>query len=590
MVSRINGFSGMDIDSMVKNLMTAKRVPLDKLNQQKTLLNWTRDSYREVNSKLYDFRSNKLIDKYGRNESLNTNKSVVSGNTDAVKATALATANGVDMNVSVTQLATKTTVKTSGAGSGFTSATTLSQLQKNLDVTSTPPTGGYQLTVNGENFSFTGDTAISTVIASINSNSKANVTATFDEITGKLSMAAKSSGPPTNATLTTEAKGKVVLSADTSLLGLFSKKSASTTFAQLKSAVSDTSLAVAGGQTFKLTIDGTDISFLGSENIIDKINGNATLNATAKFVAGELIVTSNVDNTTRLTVTGDDAPLLKGIGITDGVKAQYSINGTNLENDSNTFAVNGIQLTLVAKTDVNGTDSPTKITTQVDADKAVETVKGFINDYNTLIVSLNAKLDEAKYRDFTPLTDEQKKDLKDSDITAWTEKAKSGLLKNDDILKPLLSTMRMDITEKLSKLKDIGITTGSYFENGKLYLDESKLRTALSNNSQDVMDLLQGSQSNPDSGLFDKLSTRVSDALSSISDRAGTNKYSGDLTSTYKEESVMGKKLKDYNKRIGSMQDYLDNQETRYYKQFSAMETAMNKLQSQSSSLFPASS
>lgn len=108
MVTRINGFSGMDIDSMVKSMMAAKKAPLDKLNQQKTILNWTRDSYREINSKLYDFRSNKLIDKYGRNESLNTNQSVVSGNTNAVKATALATANGVDMDVSVTQLATKT--------------------------------------------------------------------------------------------------------------------------------------------------------------------------------------------------------------------------------------------------------------------------------------------------------------------------------------------------------------------------------------------------------------------------------------------------------------------------------------------------
>jgi flagellar hook-associated protein 2 len=63
-----------------------------------------------------------------------------------------------------------------------------------------------------------------------------------------------------------------------------------------------------------------------------------------------------------------------------------------------------------------------------------------------------------------------------------------------------------------------------------------------------------------------------------------------DLTSTFKEESVMGKKMKLYNTRITSMLTMLNNAETRYYKQFSAMETAMNKLQSQSNSLFSTSS
>lgn len=584
MVTRINGFSGMDIDSMVKSLMAAKKAPLDKLNQQKTLLNWTRDSYREVNSKLYDFRSNKLIDKYGRNEALNTNKSVISGNADAVKATALATANGVEMNVSVTQLATKTTMKTSGAGSIFNSATTLSQLQKNLDVNSTSPTEGYKLTVNGESFSFSGDTAISTVISNINSNSKANVTATFDEITGQLSLAAKSSGPPTNATLTTVAKGKVELGTDTSLLNLFSNKTTSTTLAQLQNSLYGTSISDASTQDFTLSFGANNLTFKGDSQISDVItyiNNNTT--STASLVSGQLIITSGG---VAQATSGTAAALIKGTGSLDGVKAEYTINGTSLTNDNNTFAVNGVQLTLLAKTEVDGIDKPTKIATQVDADKAVETVKGFINDYNTLIASLNAKIDEAKYRDFAPLTDDQKKDMEEADITAWTEKAKSGLLKNDDILKTLLSTMRMDITEKLGKLGDIGITTGSYFENGKLYLDESKLRTALSNNSGEVMDLLQGSQSDPDTGLFDKLSTRVSDALNLISEKAGTNKYSADLTSSYKEESVMGKKLKDYNKRLESMQDYLNNLETRYYKQFTAMETAMNKLTSQSSSLF----
>ncbi|WFR64342.1 flagellar cap protein FliD N-terminal domain-containing protein [Paenibacillus amylolyticus] len=85
---RINGFSGMDVDSMVKELMTAKRAPLDKLNQKKTLLEWQRDSYRELNSKMYEFRNTKLQQTYRLSSALNTQKAVVTGNTDAVKAEA----------------------------------------------------------------------------------------------------------------------------------------------------------------------------------------------------------------------------------------------------------------------------------------------------------------------------------------------------------------------------------------------------------------------------------------------------------------------------------------------------------------------
>jgi len=203
---------------------------------------------------------------------------------------------------------------------------------------------------------------------------------------------------------------------------------------------------------------------------------------------------------------------------------------------------------------------------------------------------LNSKTSEAKYRDFAPLTDEQKADMKEADITAWTEKAKSGLLKNDDILKTTISSLRAVISEKLGSLSSIGITTGQYFENGKLYVDEEKLTKALNNNPQAVTELFQGTESAPKSGIFSIMATKVDKSLDSLVKRVGTNKFSADITSTFKEESVMGKKLKEYTTRISDMLTMLNNAETRYYKQFSAMETAMNKLQAQSNSLFSTSS
>ena len=96
---RINGFSGMDIDSMVKSMMTVKRVPLDKLNQQKQILDWTRNSYRELNSKIVQF-SQKLAD-MNMSKATNTQKSTVSGNTTAVRAEANADASAVALTVEV---------------------------------------------------------------------------------------------------------------------------------------------------------------------------------------------------------------------------------------------------------------------------------------------------------------------------------------------------------------------------------------------------------------------------------------------------------------------------------------------------------
>ncbi|WP_339318581.1 flagellar filament capping protein FliD [Paenibacillus sp. FSL R10-2734] len=515
MVTRVNGFSGMDIDSMVKSMMTAKRVPLDKLNQQKQILNWTRDSYREVNSKLVDFRTNKLTDKYGVNSAMNANKAVTSGNTDALTAEATATANGIDMKVSITQLATKATIESKGAGSGLSVASSLAQAKindpnsENETVTDADKAEKYSLEINGETFSFTGATGISTVIATINGNSKANAMASFDEVTGKLIISSKTSG----------SKGEL----------------------SIKS--------------------GNDTNLFEAFKGVNQYNG--------------------VDD------------------VKPGVDAIIFVNDTMIKKDSNTFLINGIQMTLLATTyttltpEVNppaGADKPITIKTQSDPQKAVDAIKGFVEDYNSLLTLLNGKISEEKYRDFAPLTDEQKTAMKEADITTWTEKAKSGLLKNDDILREAVSSLRGVISNQIGALSSIGVTTGSYYEGGKLKLDEAALKKALANDAQGVMDLFQGPASASNTGIFDKLASKVNSTLDTLVSRVGTNKFSTDLTSTFKEESIMGKKLKEYNTRITSMLTMLNNAETRFYKQFSAMETAMNKLQTQSSSLFSTSS
>ncbi|SEU14360.1 flagellar filament capping protein FliD [Paenibacillus sp. NFR01] len=486
---RISGISsGLDVDSIVKQLMTAQRVPLDKLNQQKQVLQWQRDNYREINSKLVDFRNNKLM-KFNTSVQMNTQSSTVSGDTAALKAEATADANGIEMNIKVLRLAKPATQTSSGAtmvnttlNTRITSSSTLSELNAINTGTSPDSDGNFKITINGNSIKIPATSTISDALTQINKTDAAKVTAKFDEATGKLVISSKeySTG------------GKVVL--DTT-------PAASDTFEQL----------------FGSSMTKTDYQ-----------------------------------------------------------TAQVQVNGgSTIDYASNSFKLNGVSLTLLAPTTTSA-----KVTTTTDSSKAVETIKAFVTAYNDLLSTLTTKNTEERYKDYTPLTDEQKKEMSDSDVENWETKAKSGLLKNDDILKSTISSMRSIITSKLGDLSAAGITTGQYYENGKLYIDEDKLKAALEANPQQVTGIFQGSK-----GLYSSMSDKVYESIQSLASRAGTSKYSSDVTAAFNSESVMGKSLTDYTKRISDLQDKLDDMETAYYKKFTAMETAMANYSSQSSSL-----
>src|SRR5690606_25858712 len=105
---RIGGLaSGMDIDSIVKDLMRAERMPLDKLKQKKQILEWQRDDYRAINTQLLSFRDKlaqlKLTSNYRARTTSSSNDAYVS-------ATATSGASQASYSISeVTQLASAAT-------------------------------------------------------------------------------------------------------------------------------------------------------------------------------------------------------------------------------------------------------------------------------------------------------------------------------------------------------------------------------------------------------------------------------------------------------------------------------------------------
>ncbi|MEN2768739.1 flagellar hook-associated protein 2 [Ornithinibacillus xuwenensis] len=105
MVMRIGGLaSGINTDEIISKLMQAERAPLDRMEQDRTLLEWKRDGFREIYQKLYDMDHNLMLDM--KKKSTYTSKSVSSSNEAAVTATANSNAQNGAYTIKVGSLAT----------------------------------------------------------------------------------------------------------------------------------------------------------------------------------------------------------------------------------------------------------------------------------------------------------------------------------------------------------------------------------------------------------------------------------------------------------------------------------------------------
>ncbi len=284
-----------------------------------------------------------------------------------------------------------------------------------------------------------------------------------------------------------------------------------------------------------------------------------------------------------------------------GTDAQVKIDGASYSFNSNQIQVNGVTYSLKGTTSGTAT-----VTVSNDVDSIVSTIKDFITQYNSTLSDLNGKLTEKVYSDYKPLTDSQLSsgNYTDTQIDDYNAKAKSGMLNNDSLLSGAIYSMRnamsspvsglsgqvtvtvgsQQVTTAANQMGVIGITTGSYTDNGKLTLDEDRLREALQSNPQAVMDLFtkstdaSGSQitNSSQQGLAMRLYNSLNNSISQISNEAGS---SSDLV----DESYIGKEISDTNSQISDMNTRLQDMETRYYNEFTVMEQAISQLNAQGS-------
>lgn len=313
-----------------------------------------------------------------------------------------------------------------------------------------------------------------------------------------------------------------------------------------------------------------------------KVTGDAELILTGDFLTGTLGLDDNNN------VASDNGNGKKG------ENAKFEFNGLVTERSSNTFRINGYEYTLKGVTDdgdgITEAGETVNITSETDVDSIFDEISDFVDKYNEIIEKINDEIDEKRDYDYKPLTDEEKDAMSDDEIEKWEDAARAGTLSNDSILRSALNKMRNDlyspvngVNSDYNQLSEIGITTSSNtYDNGKLEINENKLKEALSNNAMDVYNLFNIGSSDDDFndiGIVDRLRKTIDSAMDSIDEKAGNE---NSVNTRYS----MGRQIINMEQEIDDFEDYLENLEQRYWSQYTALETAMANSNSQIESLF----
>ncbi len=266
-----------------------------------------------------------------------------------------------------------------------------------------------------------------------------------------------------------------------------------------------------------------------------------------------------------------------------GQDARIKLNGATFTNDSNTFSING--LTVTAKEKTNGAVT---INTETDYDAIYDKIKSFVKDYTSLINEISELYNAPANKGYDPLTDDEKEALTESEVKKWEDKVNESLLRRDSNLGSVSGMFReamlqtYDYDGKTYSLSSFGINTLNYFTAGEnerygLHIDgdpddsetsgnPDKLKAAIAANPEAVTSFF--------TNLAQNLYTKVSEFTKSSDTRSYGNFY---------DDKKMKSDMTTLEKKVSEWDDYVKSVEDRYYKQFSKMESAMTKLNSQQS-------
>lgn len=490
---RIGGLaSGIDTDSLVKEMMAAQKLPQDKLTQQKAFTEWQKDAYRDVNLSLSNLRT--LASDMRLQSSFNSYSSTATGSSVTPETTALSVSGSY--KVEVISLAAGAKINSAAPIKSFANPAVAA---KSTDAIGTA--GSIMIKGSGA----TADIVVSVL-----------ATETYEQVAKKVQEATA---------------GKV--------------------------------------PELRMSFDNTTSSFFISTKGMGA-DQNFTMDFSTPELAGQVINSG--------ASSFDTASATPGSFMKAASNGSVTFDGITVDNlTSNKTTINGLTLNLVE----TGTST---ITVQADPTKTFDKIKGFIDKYNETIKEIEKQLVEKRYPDFQPLSAEQKKEMTDNEIELWEEKARSGLLRNDPILRSAIQELRQSFTSpvagmpagSINMLSQIGINTGTWSEGGKLFIDEDKLKKALTDKPDQVMALFTNRVDDKNVGVGGRVYDALNNVVKKLSDKAGS-------PTSLVDNSQITKYIKQMDEEISRWQTRLEKIEDRYWKQFTAMEKAISQMNSQSS-------
>lgn len=618
---RITGMaSGLDVDETVKKMLMGDKVKINKVEQDKKILTWKQEIYQEIIADVKELQ-NSYFNIVGENSMLKSSSfsdfDIKIPEQDEGYLTAIASQGAKEGNYSieVDQIA-KRAIK-----AGTT-------LNTQVEVKDVNDWCGKTIDINGQSITIPNKSTttnpteiddISDVAAYLNKEISSN-----SDLAGKVSVAyIKQDGKE-------YIKFNKLVSKDITIDGtsIDSKLTG-----KIKSISSSKELGVDGNFTITYKDESgkeitKNIQVKSDDTIQDFMdNIKKDKDLSGKVIAdfdsytGKFSISTSETGSSQQIKIGGDSNVLDSLGMTAdtdfNIGQSASIKVTDPEgtvistiSESNVIKMAGVTYTVSSET-----KSPVKVNITKNVDKTFNRIKEFFDKYNKVIEKIHDKISERKQYDYKPLSTEQKKEMTEDQIKAWEEKAKQGILKNDDNLERMLRELRGCFFDKIENTpmtfnrKDLGLDTSNlvkeagqikWAENG-----EAILKKTLKERPENVFQLFNKTYELTDedrkkssreqkeivyknSGIFQ----RITNILESNVGKAGTVLNSAILTryaNKQEDFSYMGTaggdtipdQIHRKDRRIKTLQEKMKDRQEQLYLKFSRLESVMNNYNSQ---------
>lgn len=412
--------------------------------------------------------------------------------------------------------------------------------------------------------------------------------------------------------------------------GIFAMSNNSSNRIDLSKSLADLGIEASAENEYKITVNNQEFTFKGTDQIstvLNKINSNTEAGVTINYLSTTNKISITADEygaAGKIDIKDNSGKLAQMLfGTTDEILANTK-EGKNLEmtvqysgdsqqvsivRNSNSVSLDGINFNVEGEfgtylddktVDTTASESIT-FKNESDTEDTIKAIKSMAEDYNKILdtinelVSTKSRGNKKNQSTYEPLTDAQKAEMTSDEIEKWETKAKEGILFGDSTLSQLASTLRFAFSSMVGDLgfgKDIGITTASsYSGNGKISIDETKLKEALTNDSEKVKAMFNASEdeavnvANP--SLSGGFATRIKSVFESYAKSTGSYKgklvqLAGLKNNATTNNNYIDRQQKILDDKLEYLENLLTKRQDRYQSQFSKLETYISNMNAQS--------